>query len=408
MRYIKRLVKDLLLRFDIFRYNTWYESIKREIFKKEKINVAFFVLYDSMWKSDKLFEYLLNDIRFNPYIVSVDSPYHPELFRKENQKKLEVFFKQKGFPFFKGYDFESNQWLDINALSPDIVVYPQPNYSGYKGFNIKSLWKRCIFLYIPYCYRQEKSYALHNTLLKNIAWKMFYPDMFHINEAKRLQFNKGANVVLTGYPLADDLSKPCKSVHAKKIVIWAPHHSILPDDTLRYSTFLEVYDSMIEISKKYEDDIQIVFKPHPSLKRKLYKMDGWGIERTNSYYAYWANSKNTSLSEGDYIDLFLESDAMIHDCSSFSGEYLYTQKPVMFLAKPNHESYLSEFGRMCYEQHYKGITIGEIESFIENVVLAGLDPMKEGRKIFFEKYLVSPGNNTVANNMYNEFVKELK
>lgn len=408
MKNLKQLIKDLLLRLDIYRYNTWYDSIKRNIFRKEKINVAFLVLYDSMWKSDGLFEYLQKDNRFNPFIVSADSPYHPELFRRNNQKQLEVFFKRKGFSFYKGYDFELNRWLDFDSLDPDIVVYPQPNYKGYKGFNIKKLWKRCIFLYIPYCYRQEKSYALHNTLLKNIAWKMFYPDVFHVNEAQKLQFNKGTNVVLTGYPLAESLSRTSHVIHAKKIVIWAPHHSIFPDDTLQYSTFLDVYESMVDISKKYKDFIQIVFKPHPSLKRKLYKLNGWGVEKTDRYYSYWADSDNTALFEGDYIDLFVDSDAMIHDCSSFSGEYLYTQKPVMFLAKPNHERYLSEFGRMCYEQHYRGSSIGDIESFLERVVLAGVDPMKESRNSFFKKYLVTPGNKTVATNMYNEFVKELQ
>lgn len=407
MRDIKRLVKDLMLRFDIYRYSRWYDSIKRKVFKKERINVAFLVLYDSMWKSDGLFEYLKNNKRFNPFIVSVDSPYHPEKFRKDNQNRLELFFRQKGFPFYKGFDFQSNKWLNIHSLNPDIVVYPQPNYSGYKEFTIKALWKECIFLYIPYCYRQEKSYSLHNTLLKNIAWKMFYPDVFHVNEAQSLQFNKGSNVILTGYPLADALSTSSNKKHEKKIVIWAPHHSILPDDTLQYATFLDIYDSMIQISNKYREAIHFVFKPHPSLKRKLYKLNGWGVERTNDYYSFWANSDNTSLSEGDYVELFVESDAMIHDCSSFSGEYLFTRKPVMYLTKPNHENYLSEFGKMCFEQHYKGSSVEDIENFIEKVVLEGCDSMKGNRERFYEKYLISPNNNSVAFNMYNEFLKEL-
>lgn len=407
LKYIKRFIKDILLRIDIYRYNTWYGSIKRDIFLKEKINIVFFALYDSMWKSDSLFKYLQGNKRFNPCIISLDSPYHPETFRRENQIRLESFFKQKGFPFFKGYNFETKQWIDFNSFEPDIIVYPQPNYSGYSGFNIKSLWRRCIFLYIPYCYRQEKDYSLHNTLLKNIAWKMFYPDTFHIDEARKLQFNKGINAVLTGYPLADALTRSRDATHEKKVVIWAPHHSILPNDTLRYSTFLEVYDVMIEISQKYKETVLFIFKPHPSLKRKLYSFEGWGVEKTNSYYSYWKNSDNTSLSEGDYVDLFVNSDAMIHDCSSFSGEYLFTQKPVMFLSKPDHEKYLSEFGKMCYEQHYKGSTVEEIEDFITKVVLEGDDPLQSGRNSFFERYLSSPNNMSVALNMYNEFLNEL-
>ena len=187
-------------------------------------------------------------------------------------------------------------------------------------------------------------------------------------------------------------------------IIWAPHHSILKDDTLDYSNFLNIAEDMLNIASKYKDYIQIAFKPHPHLKRKLYKMQGWGIEKTNQYYLKWNELPNTILVEGDYIDLFMTSDAMIHDCSSFSVEYLYVNKPVLYLTKNNHLDFLCNFGEMAFNMHYKGSTVGDVEKFLKNVVLDGCDSMKMQRNMFMIKYLLPSHGINVAENMFNEVV----
>ena len=93
------------------------------------------------------------------------------------------------------------------------------------------------------------------------------------------------------------------------------------------------------------------------------------------------------LEEGEYVDLFIGSDAMIHDSGGFTTEYLYQRKPVMYLLKNNPQEVFNDFGIMSFEQHYHGRTREDIEHFIEDVVLAGNDPMKESRERFFEQYL---------------------
>jgi CDP-glycerol glycerophosphotransferase (TagB/SpsB family) len=84
---------------------------------------------------------------------------------------------------------------------------------------------------------------------------------------------------------------------------------------------------MIEMAKKYQDSVQFVFKPHPVLRSKLVVL--WGEEKTNAYYNTWDSLPNSTIHEDEYIDLFLTSDAMIHDSGSFTVEYLYVNKPVM-------------------------------------------------------------------------------
>jgi CDP-glycerol glycerophosphotransferase (TagB/SpsB family) len=154
---------------------------------------------------------------------------------------------------------------------------------------------------------------------------------------------------------------------------------------------------MINLANKYKDNIQIAFKPHPLLLTKLYKV--WGKKKTDDYYAQWVNGENTQLVLGDYVSLFMLSDALVHDCSSFTVEYHYTRKPVMYLTKDEHHADgLNDFGKMAFDLHYKGSCEEDIEAFI-NDVIEGRDEMKEKRKKFYNDYLLPPNGNSASENI---------
>lgn len=404
-RYIQKKKKINLYRR---RYPIILDTIK----KKERINVVFFVMNIGMWKSDYLFSLLMKDTRFNPCIVSFFYPNDSIEYQKYVQDSLSSYFSSKGFPYRDCYDFEKNAWLNLQTLNPDIIFYAQPYNCGYERYLIESLWTSSIFAYIPYCFQMEDIGIFHNLLLQNIAWKLFYPTKFHCAQEQKLNYNKGKNIAVCGYPMADYLlSKedanpsiwPQKD-HSIKRVIWAPHHTILSTDILHYSNFMEMAEPMLDLARKYEGRVQFAFKPHPRLMPKLYSL--WGKDKTMEYYNAWGSSPNTTFVEGDYVDLFKSSDALIHDCSSFMGEYLYTGKPLMFVAKSHCEDVLNDFGMMCFKQHYKGDTIESIRKFIDNVVIGEIDPMKEERLKFFKEQLLPPNNCTVAQNIYNIMAEE--
>lgn len=408
---LKQFVKSLSLRYKIYIYGRRREAIFRKVSSKKTINVVFFVLYESMWKCDGLYNLLEQSEKFVPFIISTPYPNHPIQFSKDNQEKLEVFFLKKGYRFVKGYDFENNCWFDVKSINPDIIFYQQPYNAGYSGFKIESFWDQSLFGYIPYCYDLEKTPVFYNNLLQNIAWKVFLPTLYEKEIEGQILLNGGINLVATGYPLADkliskdkcDLSIWKNNDCALKRVIWAPHHSILENDPLNYSNFLRIADEMYELAIHYKDKIQFAFKPHPVLKRKLYKLDSWGVNRTNDYYKKWNEAPNCTLVEGDYIDYFLSSHGMIHDSASFTAEYLYTLKPVMYIAKKGHKKFLNDFGIMCYDKHYKGSTINEIKEFLDDVIINGNDIMYSERESFLRKYLMPLNGKSVAQNMYDVF-----
>ena len=74
----------------------------------------------------------------------------------------------------------------------------------------------------------------------------------------------------------------------------------------------------------------MVFKPHPMLKSKLFRTK-LGKAKTDDYFHFWETQSNTQFNDGEYIELFKQSDAMIHDSGAFLAEYIFTDKPSLTL-----------------------------------------------------------------------------
>jgi CDP-glycerol glycerophosphotransferase (TagB/SpsB family) len=251
-------------------------------------------------------------------------------------------------------------------------------------------------------------------IVQNICWKVFYETEVHLDYAKIYSKNKASNVIVTGYPALELLLKgkakkdpwKIKNKYLKRI-IWAPHHTINSQGCgLNLSNF-ELYANFIfEIAQKNFSRIQIAFKPHPLLKTKLINDPSWGKNKTNSYFESWNELNNCFLVDGNYIDLFLTSDAMIHDSGSFTVEYLCTQKPVLYTLKNmNQLNSLNEFGKNAVNCHYKALNTSDIEKFIFKTVLNENDPMKHKRKDFKKKYLNSSKN--ASQKIFNNISKEI-
>ena len=130
----------------------------------------------------------------------------------------------------------------------------------------------------------------------------------------------------------------------------------------------------------------LVFQKRYYLKFKLINI--WGAEKTEAYYQRWKDLPNGQLEEGYYTDLFLTSDAMIHDSVSFTTEYLYTRKPTMFLVRDEHTAdHWNSFGIKCFDLHYHANQPLDVEAYIKDVVIGGNDPKATERAEFYRNYL---------------------
>lgn len=382
---------------------------------KRKIKVAFLSVYESMWKYEKLYFLMQNDEHFEPVVfVCPFKTYGDEIMKKEMESSYSAFLR-KGYSVKKTLK-QNGKLLDIKKeFKPGLVFFTTPWNHTSPEYQIDN-YLNTLTGYVNYSYTTSTLYKQnYNKALHNYTWKYFVESDFHKKLATKHSVRKGENALALGYAGLDNFLDPNYEPDnpwkiqkkIKKRIIWAPHHTISgAKKALDYATFLKFSKFMVHVAKKYEDQIQIAFKPHPNLRGKL--NDVWGKESTDNYYDQWQKMPNSQLEEGDYIDLFLQSDAMIHDCSSFLVEYLYTQKPVLFLV--NNEKMKNQFntiGKKALMNMPLGYTEKDILDFINDTIIEGKDPFKNKREQFFKEYLKPPNNQLASQNIYEYLRREL-
>lgn len=376
--------------------------------KKEIVKVAFFLNHESVWKYEVLYDLMLQHPRFEPKIfVCPVVNFGMENMLFEMDKAFEAF-KKKGYDIIKTYDKETGKYLDIKkTFAPDIIFYTNPHegLQDYRYF-IKQ-FPNTLTCYVPYSITTTNYEFAYNLDFHSLVWKIFSETPFHKEIASHNKNTKGVNSIVTGYPGFDPLliNKAPKEVWknknpALKRIIWTPHH--LMNELSKLSNFLEYHDFFLELAINYKDKLQIAFNPHPLLRVKLENDPNWGKEKTDNYFNKWANLENGQYGDGYYIDLFLTSDALIHDSGSFMAEYLVTWKPVLYMIR--NESimdYWSVFGEKTIAVHYQSRNQKQVIDFIENVVLKENDPIKEERNDFVKNTLLPKNNLTASENILN-------
>lgn len=363
----------------------------RRVREKLTLRVVFLVIRESVWKVDGVFQEMLEHPRIEPSILVCPETIYSS-FSTETMAACRNAFVKRGYPVQVAYDGTSDRWLSLDRdVQPDILFFTNPHDLTRPEY-YRHAFSRYLSCYVPYAHQvshYNNHQSQHNQLFHNSMWLQFAPHIYDKQIAARVARSRGRNVVVTGYPGVETLMSGDESKSSrwkkhdlrKKRVIWASHHTIT-SSLLPYSTFLTYAELFRELASSHSDIVQWAFKPHPHLRPQLAKHPDWGETRTDEYYAFWESSPNSQLDTGEYLDLFMQSDALIHDCGSFLAEYLYTEKPVMYLMREdNGPQFFNEFGNKALRACYQGRSAQDISDFIEQLV-AGQDPMMAKRQAF--------------------------
>lgn len=377
----------------------------------QPIKVCLFCSRISDWEFDGLYWLLEHSRVFKPFVVV-------KPFVSQGQEAMVEFMNQtyealskRGYRTIKTYNEENDEYINLRkSLKPDVIFYTMywpPHF--HKNYYINKFYDKVSF-FTSYSFDCMEHPEVTNFEINNWVDMYFVHSELNKKWAQKNMDNRGKNVFLSGSPKLDILFDPIyqpKSVwkpqnKSKKRIIWAPHHSDhFPKWQYQCNSFYEICDDMITIAEKYKDEIQIAFKPHPMLKAKLIAL--WGKETTEAYYNKWATLENAQLEEGDFIDLFLTSDAMIMDSISFIAEYMAVNKPTLFTIGKTSRIFLNPFGTECFKFLYQaqGNLPLEIENFIQNVVINGNDIKFEERLEFVKNNIVPPCNQSASKNIYD-------
>lgn len=393
-----------------------HQRALEKVKKKEKVKVAFFLIHDSVWKYEGVYKLMEEDKRFEPVVVVCPYIVYGEEIMLRDMNQAYNSFIEGGYNVVKAFNEENSQWLDVkNDIQPDLIFFAVPYKLTKDEYYITS-FQNILTFYVPYGFMITKRHIMqYDLLFHKLVFRFYLDTKFHFQQNKLFSKNRGINSKFVGYPGIDNLLFPEKNdlsddvwkIKDKNIkrIIWAPHHTIEGDDNniYSYSNFLDYHQIMLDVAEKFKDKIQISFKPHPILKSKLYKKSDWGKTVTDNYYKKWDRLRNGQLNESNYIDLFLTSDAMIHDSESFIIDYLIVNKPSLYQLKNiSILTAFDDFGKKAMNCQYISRSYEDVIYFIEQTLINENDILKLKREEFVKENIQMKEKQTASQNIYND------
>ena len=185
---------------------------------------------------------------------------------------------------------------------------------------------------------------LYGKFIHSILFRRYIHTNYHLEVAQKYSHNGAYGLKMSGYPKMDYIFSQKLEYKGWKMrnpdalkIIFAPHWTIYTKrgvSNLRYN-----YEFMLNYAKAHPDTTSWVFKPHPALMWEAY---GEGVllkeqaifptkEDWQRYLDEWNNLPNARVELDTYMDIFQSSDCMIYDSQSFHMEYIYSQKPSLYL-----------------------------------------------------------------------------
>lgn len=412
--------------------------ISEKIRNHETIKIAFLSISAAEWPAERLYRLMEKNDKIETYVIVCPLADRDPADSRLTYQKTYDFFVREGYAVKSAYDFEKNETItwEQNGGIPDIVVHVTPWYESLLGeYQIENLPLTCLNCYVPYGMdisdNPKNHYIInygYNKQFMNMVWRIYADSEINLRGYQTYGTVQGRNVRYSGYCKMDhffqthdyteqDIRKLWKipshtEIHQMKRLIIAPHHSVMDDLILSYSTFHKNLYFLLYLAKKYENEITFIFKPHPNLRFRSVQAGVFkNLDEYDAYMELWNALPNArTVDEDDYLKIFETSDGMIMDSASFIAEYMYVNKPLLYLEKCTSSTF-SELGMKIMECHYKadGTDYFGIGQFVQKVILQGEDVMKGKREKVLENELnYKKKNGCLASEfIYKDIISEI-
>lgn len=361
-----------------------YKNVLKTLKTKQKLRILFICEQNQKWCYTNLYKALekLDNFEVLPVLLLPVIQSGENIFTQEENKK---FFDKLNINSLDGFDYKTNENIDIKLLNPDIVFYQQPWYLNNKN-HPKYVSFYALTIMAPYGYTtlNEKAWGTNNTKeVYRSLWLFLAESPYHIKFYKKAAKMKN-NLVALGSLKLDEYKKPARNTAAtKKTIIYAPHHS-LGNDGLKMATFDKNYKLFLDFAKN-NPQYNFIFKPHPMLKNAVVVHNLMNEEEYENYIKEWENLPNSEVyQDGEYFEIFKTSDVLITDCSSFLAEYFPSKKPIVFINRKDRAPF-DKFG----EKIKKGFCVvddfSQIEPVLRDILDKNNDPLYKTREKILKK-----------------------
>lgn len=351
-----------------------YKQIAEKLKKRGQTPIRFacYVMYATDFAEKEVFSIMINDDDFDPKVVIIPDISRGQKHMISNYNETKRFLENKfgNNYLLDGYDVTSNSFFDFSDKF-DIIAMNNPyDEMAHKFHRIEYLCKKNLLListtyaFLALNYTQNHIFPRFEF---NLLWKYFIDTEYGFKECKQKSLYKAKNVLVYGYPKMDTFAKCIETQRIRKRIIIAPHHTVNVS-SLPLSNFMKYYNLIPELPDLFPE-IDFIFRPHPLLFTNLINKRYW-TEKQVTNYLTTIKSKNIIYStDGDYLELFKNSDAIIHDCGSYITEWLFTGKPCCFVANDKSIfNFFSPLGLECIKNYTIAYSREQIIDFIKNVM----------------------------------------
>ena len=370
-----------------------------KIRRKDKIKICF-VLYEvAMWCGDDLYNYFAQDERYELTVYLC-----LRLDQAENEFIVKDFMNGVEQLKSRGMNVVVLREDDVDIPAQDVIIYLVPYlYRLPHAFTLEEMTMQSLIVHIPYALDvvlHDKAFYSQKLFL--VAWKLFFTSVAQREIYGEKSITGIPRGVCGGYPRMDHFFKDPSEFkfdwkmarpNAKKI-IWAPHHSIPDDSLIKGATFQWNYKFLYEFAKNHPETSWVV-KPHPNLVYQTIVAKIFpDVEAYEEYLQAWDDLPNARVYTGAYYqDVFATSDGMIHDSCSFTAEYQYANRPMIYLTRETQK--FNKLGEEILNISYlvDGKDLEGIAAMIQRVIIEGDDYRAAERKKIFDKYLNYPKMN---------------
>lgn len=363
-----------------------YQRVLRSLRRAQKIKVIFLVNELAKWKAQSLYELMDKSTRFEPVIaLTIREDRLAEPHQKEFLHTAYKYFVSRGMRCVYAYDFERMQPIPLSKFQARVVFFQQPWGIPHNQRPVP-VSKYALTCYIPYYVPNYGGLELdclpyfHNDLFRYYVLNQNWADLY----AKKMSSGH-KNLVAVGHTMLDYYYLHKNTPHTQDYVIYAPHWSIThPQNPNKenYATFLHNGKEILAFAQQHPE-VNWAFKPHPRLKKALRNI-GWTEQQINDYYSAWEKIA-TCCYDASYMDIFVNSKAMITDCGSFLIEYFCSGKPLIHLISSSILIVPQPFVNEIFDTFYQARSLSQLQQLLTDVVLKGKDPKRQERHLILKK-----------------------
>lgn len=397
-KYIDEIDTDAAIRTmrNLFQY------VCKMFRREERIRVAFLVYSSAEWQCESIYRLMEKDRNFDPWIVICAYNHGTKESIRKTYVSTCAYFRDSGKNYqikYAGFCERRVAWKSIDDFNIIFYITPYNNILVPGRLNMYDRKINQLCIWVPYAIMLvdmsplgPNNFFLNHTVVK-LSWYCFCMEKSAIDMIQQYQMLGGYNTRLSGSPKMDELIEHTyiqrdnlwkTNDKTQYKIIWAPHFNMKKGMN---GTFHENYKWFFQFASCHKE-ISWIVRPHPRME--------WGVKEFHvfaereeylEYLRNWDALPNGKvILEGDYLDIFDSSDAMILDSISFRAEYQYTGKPMLIL-----QSAFSRLMSATEEKLQKGVYLARGNDFeaIERFILEeiGKDPRKEIRLQLFKECL---------------------